>query len=412
MSLSVGIVGLPNSGKSTLFNALLSRQIAQVGEYPFTTIKPNTGVVEVPDKRLEKLARLLKPEKAKPNTGVVEVPDKRLEKLARLLKPEKAIPAAVKFVDIAGLVKGAYRGEGLGNRFLSHIREVDAIVHVLRVFENPNVSHPFGKIDPVQDAEIVNLELSLAGIEKPMLYVFNVSENQIGKTSQFLAIARFCDEFRNRNRKGDRNGNRNGNKGRKDKKTGERKEDGRETEERKTGERKKDEGEIDEGKMGEGKTGKEEVDENGRSKERSINGKELEGEEGVIKICAKLEADLADLSEKERKEYLKETGIKYSGLDRLIQAAYRLLDLITFFTIKGGRQVQAWPLKKGSTALDAAGLVHSDFAKGFVKAEVISFDCLLACGSWQQAGREGKLRIEGRDYQIQDGEVVEFKVNP
>ncbi len=271
MSLSVGIVGFPNSGKSTLFNALLSRQIAQVAEYPFTTIEPNTGVVEVPDERLKALSRIITDEK-------------------RIDTEIKVVPAAVKFIDIAGLVKGAHKGEGLGNKFLAHIREVDAIVHVLRMFTNPNVSHVHEKIDPKEDAEIVDLELKLAEIEKLTIYVLNVDEEQL------------------------------------------------------------------------------------QNKEQTTRNKGFRGK--VIPICAKLEADLADLSAEERKEYLKGAGVKKSGLDKLIKVAYELLDLITFFTIKGGKQVQAWPIKQGSTALDAAEMVHTDFAKGFVKAEVISFNDL------------------------------------
>lgn len=310
MALSVGIVGLPNSGKSTLFNALLSRQIALVAEYPFTTIEPNTGVVEVPDERLDKLVQLI--------------------------KPEKKVPAAIKFVDIAGLVKGAHQGEGLGNKFLAHIREVDVIVHILRAFENPNVAHFYARIDPKEDAEIVNLELELAEIKKPMIYVLNVDEGQL------------------------------------------------------------------------------------QNIEHTTKNIGLEGE--IIAIGAKLEADLADLDEEERKEYLREAGIKESGLDKLIKAAYKLLNLITFFTIKGtepsfakasgGRgQVQAWPLKQGSTALEAAGVVHTDFAKGFVKAEVISFEELEKAGNWKKAQELGKTRFEGREYKVKDGDVIEFKAS-
>lgn len=299
MSLSCGIVGLPNSGKSTLFNALLSRQIAQVAEYPFTTIEPNTGVVEVPDERLNKLVELI--------------------------KPEKKVPAAIKFVDIAGLVKGAHQGEGLGNKFLSHIRDVDAIVHVLRVFENPNVTHVHNKIDPKEDAEIVNLELELAEIKKPMIYVLNVDEGQLQNVEQTT---------------------------------------------------------------------------------KNIG---LAGE--IIAIGAKLEADLADLSVEERKEYLKEAGVKESGLDKLIKAAYKLLDLITFFTIKGGKQVQAWPIRQGSTVIEAAEMVHTDFAKGFIKAEVITFEELVQAGDWRKAQELGKTRFEGKDYQVKDGDVIEFKAS-
>jgi small GTP-binding protein len=317
MSLSVGIVGLPNSGKSTLFNALLSRQIAQVAEYPFTTIEPNTGVVEVPDERLEKLVQLISREAGSRSAGKPD-PSTSL----RTAEP-KVFPAAIKFVDIAGLVKGAHQGEGLGNKFLSHIREVDAIIHVLRVFENPNVSHVHGKIDPQEDAEIVKVELELAEIKKPTIYVLNVDEGQL------------------------------------------------------------------------------------QNKEEIVKKIELEGE--VIIICAKLEADLADLSDDEKKEYLAEVGVKESGLDKLIKAAYKLLDLITFFTIKGGKQVQAWPIKQDSTAIEAAEMVHTDFARGFVKTEVISFSELEEAGSWRKAQELGKTRIEGREYVVKDGDVVEFK---
>ncbi len=302
MSLSVGIVGLPNSGKSTLFNALLSRQIAQVAEYPFTTIEPNTGIVEVPDERLAKLAELL--------------------------KPEKVVPAAVKFIDIAGLVKGAHKGEGLGNKFLGHIREVDAIVHIVRGFTNPNVSHVHGKIDPQEDIKIVNLELEMAEIKKPTIYVINISENQMTREldNQIKTIPII----------------------------------------------------------------------------QSSN-------YPVIQVCAKLEMDLVELKPEERRQYLTELGIKETGLDKVIQAAYKLLDLLTFFTIKGGKQTQAWSLKSGQTALDAAGVVHTDFAKNFIKAEVISFEELEKVGSWSKAQEKGLIRLEGRDYKVCDGDVIEFK---
>jgi hypothetical protein len=276
-----------------------------VAEYPFTTIEPNTGVVEVPDERLKALSRIITDEK-------------------RIDTEIKVVPAAINFIDIAGLVKGAHQGEGLGNKFLSHIREVDAVVQVLRIFENPNVAHVSGKINPIEDAQIVNLELELAEIKKPTIYVLNVDESQLQNTKQ------------------------------------------------------------------------------------TTKNIEFEGE--LIVICAKLEADLAELADEEKKEYLKEAGIKQPGLDQLIKAAYKLLDLITFFTIKGGKQIQAWPLRRGETALRAAGTVHTDFAKGFIKAEVISFEDLVEVGGWRKAQELGKTRFEGKDYVMQDGDVVEFKV--
>jgi len=299
MSLSVGIVGLPNAGKSTLFNALASRRLAETAPRPFTTIDPH----EV----------------------VVPLPDTKLQRLSELVKPEKTVPATVTFIDIAGLVKGASHGEGLGNQFLGKIREVDAVVHVVREFSDPQVIHVAGKIDPKEDLEIVNLELELGGIVgKPMLVVYNVDEKNVNK----------------------------------------------------------------------------------------------KGEE--LYLCAKLEEELMDLSSEERKAYLRELGISQSGLEKLIKKAYDLLQLITFYTIKGGKEVHAWSLKDGKTAFDAAAEVHTDFAKNFIKAEVINVDELLSVGRlaprslgggvWKEAKEKGKVDLEGRDYIIKNGDVVEFKI--
>ena len=245
-----------------------------------------------------------------PHEAVVPVPDEKLKKLSGLINPETTVPATVTFIDIAGLVKGASQGEGLGNQFLGKIREVDAIVHVVREFGDPQVVHVAGKIDPKEDLEIVNLELELGGIVgKPMLVVYNVDEKDIGK-------------------KGD-----------------------------------------------------------------------------DIYICAKLEEELIDLEPEERREYLPE-----SGLEKLIKGAYQLLDLITFYTIKGGKEIHAWSLKDGKTAFDAAAEVHTDFARNFIKAEVINVDELLSAGGWKEAREKGKVKLEGRDYLISDGDVVEFKI--
>jgi len=296
MSLSVGIVGLPNSGKSTLFNALLKRQVAQVGEYPYTTIEPNVGVVEVPDERLEKISA---------STGI-----------------EKIVPAAVKFVDIAGLIKGASKGEGLGNQFLGHIREVDAILHVVRLFENHNVSHIGGKIDPKEDIEVVDLELELGGIKKPTIYVLNVSENQLNDLPNNLKTLSLYNP---------------------------------------------------------------------------------------ILICAKLEAELSELSDEEQKGYLKELGVAKSGLDQVIGESFKLLDLITFFTVANEKQVQAWPLRRGETALSASSLIHADFTKNFIKAEVIGWQELVKASGFQKAKDDGLVQLEGKDYIVSDGDVVFFK---
>ena len=301
MGLSVGIVGLPNVGKSTLFNAFCARRLAETAPRPFTTIEPHEAVVPVPDENLEKLAEVVATSGESPSTSLG----------ASKATPEvSVIPASVTFIDIAGLVKGASQGEGLGNQFLGKIREVDAVIHVVREFSDPQVVHVAGKIDPGQDLEIVNLELELGGIVgKPMLVVYNVDEKDIGKKG-----------------------------------------------------------------------------------------------EGVY-ICAKLEEELIDLAPEERREYLPE-----SGLEKLIQRAYQLLGLISFYTIKGGKEIHAWSLKDGKTAFDAAAEVHTDFAKNFIKAEVINVDELLSAGGWKEAREKGKVKLEGRDYIVKDGDVIEFKI--
>ena len=293
MSLSVGIVGLPNVGKSTLFNALVARRLAETAPRPFTTIEPHEAVVAVPDENLEKLSGLI--------------------------NPETTVPATMTFIDIAGLVKGAHKGEGLGNQFLAKIREVDAVVHVVRVFKDEAVAHVQGKIEPKEDIEIVNLELELGEITgKPVIYVFNCSENELGTFK-------------------------------------------------------------------------------------------LEGYPG-INISAKLEEEMIDFSPEERKEYLKQLGIGESGLERLIKKAYEILNLITFYTIKGGKEVHAWSLKNGKTAFDAAAEVHTDFAKNFIKAEVINVDELLSAGGWKEAREKGRVRLEGKDYVVNNRDVIEFKI--
>jgi len=307
MSLSVGIVGLPNAGKSTLFNALAARRLAETAPRPFTTIDPH----EV----------------------VVPVPDKDLESLSELIKPQETAPATVTFIDIAGLVKGAHQGEGLGNQFLAKIQEVDAIAHVVRAFFDPRVSHQHPAHQPgslkqiMEDIEIVNLELELGGIsQKPTIYVLNVEEDKVADVSLIAEV------------------------------------------EKKFGEK-------------------------------------------AMTIAAKLEEELIDFNERERRAYLKEAGVVETGLERLILHAYQLLGLISFYTIKGGKEIHAWSIKEGETALEAAEKVHSDFAKNFIKAEVVAVDKLLAAGSWKRAKEEGKVRIEGRDYRVQDKDVIEFKVS-
>ncbi|OGH71104.1 MAG: redox-regulated ATPase YchF [Candidatus Magasanikbacteria bacterium RIFCSPHIGHO2_02_FULL_51_14] len=361
--LSLGIVGLPNVGKSTLFNALTRSKQANVQNYPFCTIEPNVGVVEVPDERLAKLAAVS--------------------------KSKKIIPTAIEFVDIAGLVKGAAEGEGLGNKFLSHIREVDAIVQVVRAFEDPNITHVHNKVDPKEDADVINLELVLADWEavakrlesakgkakgvvpkdlalelallerlsvhlesgkparlleysdeeqpilkelhlltmKPMMYVVNVND-------QGLVINDYSDSL----------------------------------------------------------------------KELLINHYSL------ITVSARLEAELAELSAEDAKAYMVEVGLTESGLDKIIKAGYALLHLITYFT-SGEPETRAWTVTRGTRGPDAAGVIHTDFVKGFIKADVVNWQDFVTFGGWSGIKGTGKLRLEGKEYVVQDGDVCYFHVS-
>ncbi|MCR4264158.1 MAG: redox-regulated ATPase YchF [Candidatus Roizmanbacteria bacterium] len=355
MSLKVGIVGLPNAGKSTLFNALLKKQAALAANYPFATIEPNIGIVPVPDERLIKLAELVEKEEG---------------------KYPPLVPATIEFVDIAGLVQGASKGEGLGNKFLSHIREVDVICHVVRYFSDPDVIHTMGDVNPERDIGVIETELALADLQtlenqkmpkgtqnkeemkkwdliekikttlntniparrtivsdeeqgivrelqlltmKPVLYVFNVSEDQLTGTTPPSAFS------------------------------------------------------------------------------------------PSMVVAAKTESELAGLSPSEQKEYLDSLNIIQSGLDQVISKAYEMLGLISFLTM-GEKEVRAWTITKSMLAPQAAGVIHTDFEKLFIKADVISYDDLIRVGSRAKAKETGKLRLEGRDYEMQDGDVVEFKI--
>lgn len=369
MNLSVGIVGLPNVGKSTLFNALLKKQMAYVANYPFATIEPNVGIVPVPDLRLERLAQITKDE----------------EKLSGL-PPIK--PAVVNFVDIAGLVKGASEGAGLGNKFLSHIREVSIIAHVVRAFEDPNIVRE-GSVGPKEDYETINTELILADIE-------SLQKSKIINTKK-ASILSSID-------------------GRK-----------RETIEKAINSLNKGIPVRDMDLSGEEQellkeffllSAKPEiivlnVSENDYSenkfKEVYSRYTSISSVDKMVIVCAKIESDLSELAEAEQKEYLAGLGLKTSGLERLIQKAYQVLGLISFLTA-GEKEVRAWTIQKGMKAVDAAGVIHTDFTKKFIKAEVVSYDDFVQNSGWKKTREMGKARLEGRDYVMRDGDVVEFKI--
>lgn len=356
MALSVGIVGLPNVGKSTLFNALTRSRQANVQNYPFCTIDPNVGVVEVPDERLKKLAEIS--------------------------KSKKIIPTVIEFVDIAGLVAGASKGEGLGNKFLSHIREVDAIVQVVRAFTDNNVINTQGKIDPKSDAEIINIELALADlttVQKRIDALKSATKNPVNKVAprQLEVSEKVCTALE---------------KG------------------------------LPARSLGLSDDEKELIrdlnlltmkpvlyvlnsDENNKG-----DIPQIEVRAGQIDISAKLEAELADLPANEAKEYLKSLAIEESGLDKLIKETYKLLDLITFLT-SGEPETRAWTIEKGTKAPQAAGVIHTDFIKGFIKADVVNWQDFIAIGGWPHLKESGKMRLEGKEYVVQDGDVIYFHVN-
>ncbi len=365
MALTAGIVGLPNVGKSTLFNAITKKHIL-AANYPFATIDPNVGVVTVPDHRLEVLEEMY--------------------------KPERLIPTSYEFTDIAGLVKGASRGEGLGNKFLSHIREVDAICEVVRCFDDGNIIHVDGTVDPIRDIETINLELSIADLEIittridkvekkartnkdketlaevevlkraqealeksiPLRQVdFTVEEKLLLKSYQFLTLKPI----------------------------------------------------IYIANIHEDEVSKEEND-----YVKAVREYAGKGEAKVVVMSAKVESELSELSDEDKQEMLEALGMKVSGLDELIRATYDLLGLATYFTV-GKDEVRAWTFRKGMNAKECAGIIHTDFEKGFIRAEVMSYEDLVSCGNELKVKEAGKARLEGKEYTMQDGDICHFRFN-
>ena len=365
MGLTAGIVGLPNVGKSTLFNAITKQKIL-AANYPFATIDPNVGVVTVPDKRLDFLNNLY--------------------------EPKSLVPTTFEFTDIAGLVKGASVGEGLGNKFLSHIREVDAIVEVVRCFDDGNVIHVDGNIDPIRDIEIINVELIMSDLE-----IVENRLNRIGKKAEMTKDKKELLEI---------------------------------------GALRK----IKEGLLQNIPVRKIELDEEeieaiksynlitlkpmiyvaNVSEEDIMNGGNVyyqrvceyakEENSEVVMICAKIESELAELSDDEKVEFLSELGIEESGMDQLIRKTYSLLGLATFFTV-GTDEVKAWTFRKGMKAPQCAGIIHTDFERGFIRAEVTSYDDLIKYGSEKDAKDNGRVRLEGKEYLMQDGDICYFRFN-